>query len=528
MVARLRRLLIAYAAALVGVAVMTVLIGALLSVAPPTSRVSTVYLIVVLLAAIRLGRGPAIFASVVSFLAYDFFFTTPYHELTITDPDEWVSLVLFLVTAIISGQVAANERSRAEEATRREREAVLLLDVLRLMGDPDIGRALHALAERVRSQLHVAAARIELEVGDRVHDAAAGEARAVAAARTEGQVREVLPGVRGPTATTAARPRGWVRILPPHPGAAYEVLGAWRRYVVPVRVADRGVGRVTLVRSADAGFAGDDRLLAVVATQLGLLVQRAELEVAATQADVLRRASDLKTALLNAVSHDLRTPLASILASADSLLQTDVEWTREERAEAARDIAEQARRLDRIVGALLDLSRIEAGVLRPDKRLHDLASVIEDVVGRLERETGDGRIVVRAASDLPPVLLDAVEIDQVVSNLVENALKSSPPGAVVEIAASVVGDDAIVEVADRGPGIPSGDAPHVFEPFYRVRREIPSPTGVGLGLAVAKGLVDAHGGRIWVEDRAGGGASFRFSLPLGVALRGQRPPAEVA
>lgn len=510
-----RRPLTAYGAALAGVTAMTVLLGALLSVAPPTSRVSAAYLIVVLFSAVRLGRGPAVVASLASFLVYDFFFTTPYHELTISDPDEWVSLTIFLVTALITGQVAANERARAEQATRREREAALLLDVLRLMTDPDVDRALHALAERVRAQLGVDAVGVELEIGDRTHRAAAGPADVVALAQDERRAMDVLPGVREPTAAASARPRSWVRILPPHSGSSYDVLGRWRRYVVPVRVADRPVGRITLVRPGGDALGGEDRFLAVVATQLSLLVQRAELEVAATEADVLRRASDLKTALLNAVSHDLRTPLASILASAGSLLQKDVDWSEEDRDGSAREIVQEARRLDRIVGNLLDLSRIEAGALRPEKKLYDLASLIGDVVARLERDAGAGRIVVHAAEDLPPVSLDPVEIDQVLSNLIENALKSSPSGSPIDVSANVAGDEAVIEVVDRGPGIPSVELAYVFEPFYRVRRDGSPSSGVGLGLAIAKGLVEAHAGRIWAEERAGGGARFGFALPLG-------------
>lgn len=504
---------------------MTVLVGALLRIAPPTTRVSTVYVIVVLLAATRLGRGPAVLASVASFLAYDYFFTTPHHALTVTDPDEWVSLLLFLITALITGQVAANERARAEQAVRREREATLLLDVLRLMTDPDIDRSLHALAERIRSQLSVDAVGIELEVADRRHDAAAGRPAAVTLVRTEGGAMDVLPGVREPTAEASARPRAWVRVLPPHAGPGYEVLGGWRRYVVPVTLDARPVGRITLLRTGDGSFGTGDRFLAVVATQLSLLVERAELEVAATEADVLRRASDLKTSLLNAVSHDLRTPLASILASAESLLQKDVEWTDEDRDGSAREIAQEARRLDRIVGNLLDLSRIEAGALRPDRTLHDLVSLIGDVVARSDRD-GDGtRIVVHSADELPPVPLDPVEIDQVVANLIENALKNSPPESVVDIHVTVQRDEAIVEVADRGPGIPPAEAAYVFEPFYRVRR-VPAAEGIGLGLAVARGLVEAHAGRIWVEPREGGGSRFFFSIPL--APSSLRPERERA
>jgi two-component system sensor histidine kinase KdpD len=272
-----------------------------------------------------------------------------------------------------------------------------------------------------------------------------------------------------------------------------------------------------LVRRTEVGRfdEGDDRLLSAVAGQMGLVVERQRLRREATDAEVLRRTDQLRTALLNAVSHDLRTPLASIIASAGSLRQSDVVWTEEEQAEFAQAIEDQAQRLNRLVGNLLDLSRIEGGTLRPEKGWYDLGALIEDVVGRLRPLTTRHQVVVDVPEDLPPVLLDYVEIDQVLSNLIENATKYAPAGTGILVRARRAGGEARVEVADRGPGIPAASLPRLFDPFYRVDNGKPRPKGLGLGLAVAKGLVEAHGGRISVEGRPGGGAVFTFTLPLG-------------
>jgi len=234
-----------------------------------------------------------------------------------------------------------------------------------------------------------------------------------------------------------------------------------------------------------------------------------------TEAEIIRRSDEQKTALLNAVSHDLRTPLASILASSESLLQDDVVWTDEDRRDFAESIRNEAIRLNRIVGNLLDLSRIGAGSLRPQKGWYDLRALVDDVVGRLRPVTADHPVAVEVPEDLPPVELDYVEIDVVLSNLIENAAKYTPAGAPIEIGARLGGGLVELEVADRGPGVPEAALARIFDPFYRVPTSGPRPRGTGLGLAVARGLVEAHGGRIRAANRPGGGAAFTFTLPLG-------------
>jgi two-component system sensor histidine kinase KdpD len=235
----------------------------------------------------------------------------------------------------------------------------------------------------------------------------------------------------------------------------------------------------------------------------------------------LRRTDELKTALLNAVSHDLRTPLATIIASADSLRLSDVKWTDEEIEDFAAAIGQEAHRLNRIVGNLLDLSRIEGGTMRPDKGWHDIASLVNDVISRLRPETAGRNILVDVPDELPPVHLDYIEIDQVLSNLIENAIKYSPEGAPVRIGVRARDNRVQVRVDDQGSGIPPQAMSRLFDPFYRGELGAARPKGVGLGLAVAKGLVEAHDGRIWAKNRPDGGASFGFDLPL------ETPPLEV-
>ncbi len=504
-------------AAIGSVAIVTLLIG-LLSRRVHIANISMLYLIAVLAVSIRFGRFSAIIASFAAFLLFDFFFVEPVHKFTVSDPEEWVALLLFLVTAIVTGQLAAAQRRRAQEAQQREREAVILYDVVRLMGEPDLDRALHAVAERLRQELRLAAVVIDL-VGDGCTGAtkvAVGDAGSLRLTDS----LAIAPSHRlqegsQPTARQRGAPGRWVGIVPPRPVGKERQLSGNRLYTVPVKTEDTRAGTIVLVRGPESTpfSVADTRLLSAVAEQLGGALERCRLRREATEAEVLRRTDELKTALLNAVSHDLRTPLATISAAADSLLQPDVVWTPEDRNTFARDIANEAQRLGRLVDNLLDLSRIEGGTLRPQKAWHDLSALITEVLERLAPLVNHHHVRLDIPEDLPPVLLDYVEVAQVLSNLIENAVKYTPPGTEITIRATLHTDVVRVEVADRGPGLPPEALSRVFERFYRVDGPGPRPRGTGLGLAVAKGLVEAHGGQIWAENRPGGGACFVFTLP---------------
>lgn len=498
-----------YAAGLAAVAAVSVLIG-LVEQRAHLANISMLYLVAVLATASAFGSGPAVVTAFGAFLTFDWFFVDPAHTLSVADPNEWVTLLLFLATAVVTGQLAAGQRRRAEEAERREREAMVLSDVVRLMAGPDTAEALRAIAERLRRELGVSGVLIEAVHGDATVRVTAGEADAkripVAALPTR-FLQEGAP----PTAERSGEPGRWVRVIPPwHPPQRGPRGDDVRS--VPIAAAGRRVGTLLLVRDANAPPFGTEvnRLLAAIAAQLGAAVDRSRLKREATEAEILRRSNEMKSALLNAVSHDLRTPLASILASAGSLRQRDVPWTEQERDEVAESIELEARRLDRIVGNLLDLSRVQAGALHPEKGWYDVGALVDEVVGRLRPLTARHRVIVDVEEDLPPVHLDYVEIDQVLTNLLENAARHTPAGTEVRVAARRSGDEVVIEVVDRGTGIAPSSLPHLFEPFFRSG----TPKGTGLGLAVAKGLVEAHGGRIWAENAAQGGARFAFALPL--------------
>ena len=509
---------VGYAAALAAVGLVSAII-LLVEQRWHLANISMVYLIAVLATATAFGSGPAVLAAVAAFLTFDFLFVEPVHTFVVGAPEEWVALLLFLLTAVVTGQLAAGQRRRAEEARRREREATILYDVARLLNESDLQTTLSAAAERLRQELRLAAAVIDVADGDLVTArATAGSREALQLADSANQASMQLLGSGPlPTASQPGAPGRWVRIVPNRIPGAERIVGAQRLRMVPVSAGGRRVGALLLVAPLGGSrlTSADDRVLSAVAAQLGAAVEGIGLRREATEAEILRRTDELKSALLSAVSHDLRTPLASIIASAESLRQVDVAWSEDERQEFAEAIEQEARRLNRLVGNLLDLSRIEAGSLRPEKSWHDLGALIEDVLGRLRPLTAEHSIVVEIPGDLPPVLLDYVQIDQVLSNIVENATRYTPPGGEIQISARADRGELRVEVADRGPGVPAAAFPRLFDSFYRVDGKDAWPKGTGLGLAVARGLVEAHGGRIWAENRPGGGACFAFTLPVG-------------
>jgi two-component system sensor histidine kinase KdpD len=548
-----------YAAAAAGVALVSFAIGGVLS-AVRIANIAMLYLVVVLAVAARFGNGPAIAASIAAFLTFDWFFIEPVHTFTIADPEEWLALLLFLVVAVVTSQLAAAQRRRADEARRREREARALHQLGRLLAehDPSTGSGqagqaldagLQAVAEHLRAELGLAGVAILLPTdparGGRVTaHAIAGESPPPEEQTSAEWVLAPTPTAAGlvgngrvEAGTEAAGPgrRRSVRIRPPLSAAARRA--AARVRFEPLTAGERTVGILRLTSTGRPDWTPEEaRLIDAAARQLGLAVERTRLRREALEAEVLRQTDAARQALLDSVSHDLRTPLASIKASAGSLRQKDVQWSEAERDGFASAIEQEADRLNRLVENLLDMSRIEAGALRPDLDWYPLEAVLDDVLGRLRSATARHRVVVDVPESLPPVPLDYVQIGEVLHNLIENATRYTPPGSEIRISADDEGTRVRVTVADDGPGIPPAALPHVFEKFYRVSSGDTARTpGTGLGLAVARGLVEAHGGTMEVHSPAPGrstGTAFRFTLPLAAPGRaasvGQRALEETA
>jgi two-component system sensor histidine kinase KdpD len=272
----------------------------------------------------------------------------------------------------------------------------------------------------------------------------------------------------------------------------------------------------------DARTVFDDerrRLLSTFAAGAALAIERATLAEAALRAAVLARSDELKSALLSSVSHDLRTPLAAIKGSVSSLLVegTGVTWDDATRREFLLTIDEETDRLTRLVGNLLDLSRIEAGALHPHREPYPLDELLWQAIDRLAVPGLAERVRVTLPDDLPLVPLDPVLLERVFTNLLENAAKYAPPDTPIDVVAERQGREVRVSVIDRGPGVPADERARIFDRFYRAGQSR-VVKGTGLGLAISRGFVEAHGGRLWVEDAPGGGACFVVALPLDRAM----------
>jgi two-component system sensor histidine kinase KdpD len=488
-------------------------------------NVALIYLLICFGLALTAGAGPAVIAAILSFLTFDVFFIPPYHTFTIARADHVLALFVYLGVAIVTAQLVARVRRRTAEAIREQRRTALLYELnAALIGDVTLDDILATIAERVVHVYGSETGRILLPDAtgdlavrsrypphlpttvDRQNLAVATwamEHREPAGLSTAGRRVRVPHGSRNPTPAALLRRERDVLYL-------------------PIATAERVVGVLEVTGKPGGGRFGpeDEELLASFANQAALALERARLSDEAAKAAALAQSDELKSALLAAVSHDLRTPLATIKASTTSLLDPAVDWNPTEREDFLRAIDEETDRLSLMVGNLLDLSRIEGGVLKPDKEWYDVAELVQDVTGRLAtRARQHGHVLAtEIAPDLPLVRFDYVEIAQVLMNLGENALKYTPRGTTVTLAARQIPGAIELAVRDTGQGISPKELPHLFDKFYRAEQTGRVP-GTGIGLAIAKGLVEAHGGRISVESRAGVGTTFSFALPLDEPVR---------
>ncbi len=471
---------------------------------------SAVYILAVAGVALVGGRFAVLGAAIAAFLLYDYLFVDPRYTFTVSDPGEWLNLVVLLGVGLLVGQMAALLRIRGETAVAREREARALFSVSReLVRRTSTIDVLPRILQILRQEASLARAWIVLEES-------APRRRAVADTDPEAPVPEP-PGHRVLQGRPGPEPAEWVAV---HTGrrAGSERLGsATEAYRVKIEAGGRTLGSLWALRRRTDGEpdATQTRLLAAVADQVGQVLEQDRLAVAAREAEIARESDALKSALLESVSHDLRTPLASIRAAAGSLVDDQVDLGPDDTRATAEMIDREAEHLNRIVTNLLDLSRVEAGALRLDLEIYDLADLLEPTLERARRRLA-GHDLELALDDVPPVLVDAVLLDQIVQNLLENAAKYTPRGTRVGVSARRLRGEALVRltVEDAGPGVPEASLQHLFDKFYRVPgRSAGSRSGTGVGLAVVRGLAEALGGRVAARRSGLGGLAIDVDLP---------------
>ncbi|MFG2307185.1 ATP-binding protein [Streptomyces sp. NPDC048566] len=416
------------------------------------------FLSVTVAAALLGGLLPALASAAFGSLLLNFFYTTPLHRLTIADPKNIVALVIFVGVAVSVASVVDLAARRTHQAARLRAESEILsfLAGSVLRGET----SLEALLERVRETFAMESVALLERVSDVEPWTCAGSV--------------------GPDPST--RPED--------------------------ADADMPVGdHMALALSGRVLPASDRRVLAAFAAQAAVVLDRQRLQHEADQAKELAEGNRIRTALLAAVSHDLRTPLAGIKASVSSLRSDDIAWSEEDRAELLAGIEDGADRLDHLVGNLLDMSRLQTGTVAPLIRAIDLDEVVPMALGGVPEDGVDLEI----PESLPMVAVDAGLLERAVANLVENAVKYSPPGERVLVAASAIADRVEVRVVDKGPGVPDEAKDRIFAPFQRYG-DAPRGTGVGLGLAVARGFAEAMGGTLNAEDTPGGGLTMVLTV----------------
>jgi two-component system sensor histidine kinase KdpD len=461
-----RRQLAGALLAVAGLPLLTTLLAAL----RPDLNLSDdllIYLVAVVCITVVGGFWPAVFASVAACLLLNWYFTAPLHTFTIAEPRNLLALVLFVTVAVAVSSVVHLAARREADAARSSKETQSLL----------------SLAQTV-----LGGADTPSDVLD--HLTASHGGRAELLERVAGRwIKVASSGAADQEPGRAGSPQGTLR-FEVRPDLALEVSG----------------------QAASATTA----LLAGYTAQAVAALDRARLRTQAAQAEALAEGDRMRTALLRAVSHDLRTPLASIKASVSSLRQTDVHWSEEDEAELLANIEQNADRLDALVGNLLDMSRLQAGSLDPFLR----AIAVDEVAPVALRGLDDAdHLVISVPDDLPLVRADPGLLERVLANLFSNALRHSPPDMRPMLRAKEDGDRVVIDVVDHGAGVPAGLKERIFEPFARLDARSP---GVGLGLAVAKGFAEAMGGTIAAVDTPGGGLTVRVTLPALVS--GVRAP----
>jgi two-component system sensor histidine kinase KdpD len=463
----------------------------------PTNLVM-LYLLTVVIAAIYLGRGPAVLASFLGVLTFDFFFVLPYFTFAVSDTQYVITFIgLFLVGMVIS-QLTARAREQAETAQQREAETAELYNLSRdLAAAAELDEILRALIQHCEQTFEREVV-VFLPEGERLISRIASSGLTLSTeeiAVADWVYRHGEPAGRHTNTLTAAELR-----------------------YLPLKTAQGIVGVLGVGKPGTAEHdltPAQRRLMEAFANQAAQAIERGRLAEEARQIKLLQATEKLQNALLNSISHDLRTPLVSITGALTSLDGQSDSLDEENRESLIATAREEAERLNRLVGNLLSMTRIESGAIKLHSEPGDVQDVIGTALEQLGKRVASHEIQVNVPDDFPLVPMDFTLIVQVMVNLLENAVKYSPAGSLIEVSAFTFNDKARIEVADRGVGIPPEDLTRVFDKFYRVQQP-ESVSGTGLGLSISKGIVEAHHGNIEARVREGGGTIIRVELPLHV------------
>jgi len=486
------------------------------------------YLLIVVFIAGLGGVRPALLSATLSFLVWNFFFIPPYGTFRVEDPKDWLSLLVFLAVGVAMGVQTGRMRERRARAVARERETAMLNRFSsQLVSDPSIPEVARLLADAAREITGASAVALLIPDDSGAvkavfawpEETLAFDAETLAlAAWARGQSKAI--GLPSPPEGTQGQPRDWpISITHREAGAT----GNRRDLFIPLQTPSRqsGVLYVGPVEKGAGHVAHRVALLLALVNQASVFLERKHLQAAALQTEALKEADHLKSTFMSAVSHELKTPLASIMATVSNLLEGDVAWDREEARRELRAVQSDLDRLDESITELLDVSRLEAQAWQPTLDWCEVGDILSVAISRLPPDQR-GRVSHMLPPDLPAIKVDFHEWVRVLAHLLRNALNYGGAGSRVGVGARAIPNDVEVWVEDDGPGIAPDERERVFEKFYRGRTATGS-SGTGLGLAIAREIARVHGGRIWVEDVIPHGARFMISLPRAPASEVAKP-----
>ncbi|MDB5036255.1 MAG: osmosensitive channel signal transduction histidine kinase [Chlorobi bacterium] len=462
-------------------------------------NLSMVFLSAVLMSAVLWGLRVSIFASILSVLVYDFFLVPPIHTFSIASPQDVLALIIFLAVAILTSNLTGRIREQANAARKREERTAALYGLSRVIaGTVRLEDALRAIVDQIAGNLRAKVV-VLLPVGEVLEQKGAHPEGIALDERERG-----------------AATWSWKHDQPA--GRGTDTLPGDQWFYLPLRSAGAAAGVLAIALDDTESVIPPDqrRLLEALADQAAVAIERARLAHDFEQARLMSERDRFQAILLSSISHDLRTPLASILGAATTLQRNDADYDDATRRDLLTMIQEETERLNRFVGNLLDTTRLESGELRLNREWMEVNDLIGSAVGRLERPLGNHKLTLEVEAGLPLIRLDFVLLEQVFVNLLDNAVRYSATGTGIQVRAYRNGESIVIDVTDEGRGVPPEDLERIFDKFYRVRHGDRQTAGTGLGLTICKGIVEEHGGtiRALLPGISGAGTTFRVELPI--------------
>jgi two-component system sensor histidine kinase KdpD len=455
--------------------------------------IAMIYLLGVVITASRTSTWPSLFAVLLSIAAFDFFFIPPYYTFAVSDVRFFITFVVMFIVSFVISRLTLRVRQQAEAARLREGRTAALYNLSRDLVSERGAKRLSEIAMKHISEM------FDSQVAVLIPD----------------DQNRLTPVTNGAFAFTPDQQElsvaQWVYEHRQPAGLGSDTLPGAKALYLPLVASAGAIGVVGILpKTATDGFEPEQfHYLEAFANQTAIAIERSFLGEAAQRALLKAETESLRNTLLSSISHDLRTPLSAITGAATTLLQRDVLIDTESRLDLVKTIQEEAERLNLIIKNVLDMTKLESGAIKLNKEWQSLEEIVGVALNRLGDRLKEHPVTVKLPGNLPLIPFDGLLIEQVLVNLFDNAIKYTPKGTPLELSASESFYTVTVSLADRGPGIPPGEEERIFEKFVSGRA---TGGGVGLGLAICRTIINAHGGKIWAENREGGGAVFHFTL----------------